>query len=857
MLFIFGIYFFFLYRQKPSYRSRAEVVITELLQPDYEGIIKVRYSRKTLIELFKDEEWRNEAARILRASELQNTSVPELFDRVSGQDKKQWRDITLDKIYRILEQHDDPLLDKGKKLREKAALFQRIQLRQRNENEQLYEITYVGKQSQKSRRIVNAFLASAVLKSREEARSQYQFLANRLQEKKQNFEQKIHKQKNEKSRIILSFRLHNQEYHEAAAMIFRASEITHRSVKSLFTIKNPDGSRKWKDVSLTQIREILSRHNDDFIREKSVRRKKKALFEQIKLEQDPEKNKTYTVHYTGDKATKNNKIIKSFIAAVILKSHENRRSGLSFQERSLFENNKLILQEKLNQQRILEKLTSKLETYQTELQQIRPIIQSTKIKKLKNDYLQKLMLQSISGGPFSSGDAMFLTDSPRKEPGSLKQKLNQKRTLLQSELETKTPAHPRVKELKAEVQSLEEQLEKSQSSQLTNSLRRHTAKQRKMQLEMSEYSRRENELMRKIEDLNQPVSELEEREDQIASMQTQLQKINNDLTNIRQRKQTQLGPVEAKNWSKQAVRLQKKLPMSPMTVALIAVLTGVGLAYFRDYLDDTIRTDYDVRRYLNLPILALVREEEQSEDVLIKNHPLKAPISEVYNTGATLLQSSMKESGGLNIISFTSAVPLEGKTSMSLNVATAFARKGLRTCLVDLDLRGARIHSHLDVPRSPGMSNYLGKTLKEDRSIEEAKNLFRNDMDEIITPTDIDHLHTAPAGRSKESPIRLLESPYLRPLLETFSEEYDIVLCDTPPIKSVSDPLIISQAVDGTVLVVGVGLVTKQDASWTKHLLNNVRAHLLGVIMNRYQRQQTSEYYYYYSYDYKGYRPNE
>lgn len=667
------------------------------------------------------------------------------------------------------------------------------------------------------------------------------------------------------NRETLTDLFHNREWRNTAAFIFELSRVKGKPVDQLSVGPSNGKEQNWQRVRIEDVRKAIKQSGTSILEDEKKLDKQAGKFKDVKVRQGSDNKQLFRFQYTGTDRKNAPRILNAFIAAVTVHSQEKARSQYAFLEKQLSEQkNSLANQIKTlekDKDRLLQEfhvsslreLDRQLQEYRGELQNIRKMMRKIRIERLKNDLRQKLTLRSLAAGPTTTGQMMPLVSSKGSEKQRLQEQLDELRFQLRAEKQSKTSAHPRIKQLKAKVKSVKKQLEAAEDRSLSSSLKEQSATRQKMQLEYNEYRKRKEELSKKVDRLSRPVAELRAKNEKIENLNEQLITLRSDLTDMRQRKKAQVGPVEPKEWATEARILPGDLPVNPWAAAAIAILGGIGVAYLRDYLDNTIRTDYDVRRYLNLPIFALVREEDRAGDVLIKNHPLKAPISEIYNTGATLLQSSIKDAGGYNVVSFTSAVAREGKTSMSINIATAFARKGFRTCLVDLDFRGAKVHNHLNLPREPGVSNYLESSLREDLDPKEAKSTYRDQFEELLVPTDIDNLLVAPAGRSEETPVRLLESPYLDPLLQTFSEETDIVLVDTPPIRSVSDPLIIARVVDSTVMVVGAGMVTKQDASWAKHLLNNVRAHLMGVILNRFNRQQVSKYYYYYNYSDKNY----
>jgi capsular exopolysaccharide synthesis family protein len=181
----------------------------------------------------------------------------------------------------------------------------------------------------------------------------------------------------------------------------------------------------------------------------------------------------------------------------------------------------------------------------------------------------------------------------------------------------------------------------------------------------------------------------------------------------------------------------------------------------------------------------------------------------------------------------TSALPQEGKTTTSINVAVVLAQKGVRVLLIDADLRRPSIHKTLGMGPRSGLSNVLtGSTT----------------LEQSITRTAIlPNLFVLPAGTPPPNPAELLASANMRDVLTQLREQYDHIVVDTPPSLSVTDAVVLSPRADAVILVIRSGQTMKQSLRRARDLLAQVSAKVVGVLLNAVDLS-SPDYYYYYEY---------
>lgn len=282
-------------------------------------------------------------------------------------------------------------------------------------------------------------------------------------------------------------------------------------------------------------------------------------------------------------------------------------------------------------------------------------------------------------------------------------------------------------------------------------------------------------------------------------------------------------------------------PVTPRTarnlfVALImGLIGGIGMAFFVEYLDQTIKNPEEAETKLGISVLGMIPLIETTEypiEKLVEKEPL-SPFTENYKAIRTALLLSAADQPPKRIL-ITSAQPGEGKTVTAINLATAIAQSEYKVLLIDADLRKPRIHKALGLHNTKGLSTYLAGA---------------SDMD-IIQPGPVPNLSVIPSGPVPPNPSELLSSNRLNFMIRALSEEYDILIFDSAPLLSVTDALILSKVLDGTVIVAKAGKTVYDDVKRALKSLSDLNAHTLGVVINAFDTKKNEYYYRYYNYYY-------
>jgi capsular exopolysaccharide synthesis family protein len=270
---------------------------------------------------------------------------------------------------------------------------------------------------------------------------------------------------------------------------------------------------------------------------------------------------------------------------------------------------------------------------------------------------------------------------------------------------------------------------------------------------------------------------------------------------------------------------------------IIGLVVGIGLAFFIEYLDTSVKTIDDVERTLGSPVLGVI---PQNVGYLIEEGA-ESPHAEAYRVLRTNLLFSRKDEKH-NTIAVVSAGAGEGKSTTIFNMATVFAQSDQRVILVDSDLRRPTLHKLLRVTNNRGLTNYL---------------LKQNTLDEVIQTTSLPKLDFMASGKLPSSSLGILSSTQMRDLINELKQRYDFVFLDSPPIMGVSDASILASEVDMTLQVIQYRRYPQPMNLRAKQLIEKVGGNLIGIVLNNINMSQDESYYYYSGYYHDYYSKNE
>jgi capsular exopolysaccharide synthesis family protein len=261
---------------------------------------------------------------------------------------------------------------------------------------------------------------------------------------------------------------------------------------------------------------------------------------------------------------------------------------------------------------------------------------------------------------------------------------------------------------------------------------------------------------------------------------------------------------------------------------VFGLVMGVGLAFFIEYLDTSVKTIDDVERIFQAPVLGVI---PQNVGYLIDEGP-ESKYAEAYRVLRTNILFSRKNDQS-NTVVVVSAGAGEGKSTTTLNLATIFAQAGSRVLVVDSDLRRPTLHKHMRVPNNLGLTNYL---------------LKQNTLPEVVQTTAVPTLHFMPSGKLPNSSLGILGSGPMKEMIAELKQRYDFIFFDSPPILGVSDASVLASEVDLVIQVIQYRRYPQPMNIRAKQMIEKVGGNFVGIVLNNINMSQDESYYYYSGY---------
>jgi len=359
--------------------------------------------------------------------------------------------------------------------------------------------------------------------------------------------------------------------------------------------------------------------------------------------------------------------------------------------------------------------------------------------------------------------------------------------------------------------------------------------------------------------------------------------------------------------------IKPKKVLNLLVGIILGLASGIGLALLIEFMNESVKRVEDAERIAGIKVIGTIpkikvkkgviffrklsrilkRLPKQSSKDLVTLHKPQSAEAEAFRTLRTNLNISEFNSSS-KVFLLTSANPNEGKSFVSANLSVITAQMGLKTLVIDSDLRKPVLHFMFDSVFEPGLSDLIRsykpikgpgftnprpeveKELKDiigvpeifdiaddaqksNLTIEQKASNKDNgksyhdyskdyNLDNTIVSTHIDNLDFLPCGEILSYPAEILGTRAMKNILMELKEHYDIIFIDTPPINVVTDAGIIGNFVDGVILVLRSGLNSQKDILKATGLLNQAKSKIVGIVMNLINAQQEGYSDYYYSY---------
>jgi polysaccharide biosynthesis transport protein len=413
-------------------------------------------------------------------------------------------------------------------------------------------------------------------------------------------------------------------------------------------------------------------------------------------------------------------------------------------------------------------------------------------------------------------------------------------SLYQQNLEKYQPSYPAQLALKARIEDLDKAIE---AEAVAGSRAALGTLRSKYEIAL----RQENALLAKVEQQKSAFLDLRNRTVQYNILQRDAQQNRNQYEDLLERSKaiSVAGAIDANNISIVDQALAPGAPFKPRPLINIlmslglGLLAGAALALGLEQLDDSIKSPEDVDSKLGVPLLGAIPMLGKG---VSPNEALGDPrsaVSEAYYSVRTALQFSTSEGVPPNLL-ITSARPSEGKSTTAMALAQNFARLGLRTLLIDSDLRNPSLHKVLGRHNSVGLSNLLTGSQQ---------------LGDLMQPTEEANLFFLACGPLPPNPAELLAGARARQVLQEVGAQFDQVIIDGPPVMGLADAPLLASVAAGTIVVIAAGSTRRGLARAALKRLHLSHARVLGAVLTKFNARKTGYGYgygsaYAYSYDY-------
>ena len=400
------------------------------------------------------------------------------------------------------------------------------------------------------------------------------------------------------------------------------------------------------------------------------------------------------------------------------------------------------------------------------------------------------------------------------------------------------PKHPKIIALEEEITRKEKLLDifrdqsKEQLSNLQHSLELQLAN---LDAEIKLWEHKSLEISKKMAEYQG----IREESTRIQNMYDRLMSVDYSLDMDKDLTQESVAILEA---ASPAIVMIPSLPKWLSLAAAIGMALGLGILIVMDRLDDRPSSLSELQQIVDEEILGQipkVRSKDKSAPQVLQEEDDRHALVEAYRN----LRSSVMFQGAADnhpkTIVITSAIPSDGKSMTSANLAITLARAGGRVLLVDADLRRGVMHNHFKIPKEPGFSEVLGEQC---------------DWKTAIVKTSVENLSVLPRGTTKRHPGELFVTAMKDKFLKEIAGKYEYILFDTAPVMAADDVSNLAPYVDGVVMVVRAGHTSGRVARAALDLLYQRKVNVLGVVFNAV-RSNASEYYYYHYKDYYAKNP--
>ena len=474
------------------------------------------------------------------------------------------------------------------------------------------------------------------------------------------------------------------------------------------------------------------------------------------------------------------------------------------------------------------------------------------------------LLDRAGSTPLGSKASFYFEDAPAAYK-SFNDKLVQLMLERDTLLKTYTELYPQVAEIRKQIEEILVTM-KGQMSAYEAGLREDI-----------------RDLKGKIDETSTQVKMFPEKRLELSRLERQIQ-LNQELFNMLERKHQEAQITNAERVETvQVIRpaLESRVPSNAPKIKekafagfLIGLILGIALAFLVEMFDTSLGAIEEIESLLGAHVLGLIPHVSQQEiketlrekyadDVdtevaergarLVSHFAPKSRLAESYRAIRTNLAFACLDKD-IKTIVLTSSSPEEGKTTSIVNLAITMAQGGNRVLLIEGDLRKPMISRMFGMDYVPGLSDVLLGSYEWRKVVRTISDIMTGALstEDILQTPGIENLHILSSGTIPPNPAELIYSKAIGEFIAEVRAAYDYVLIDAPPLLAATDAALLSAKADAVVMVYRVGRIPRGVLKRAKAQLDNVKANVIGVILNGLKAELSTDYadykykYYYY-----------
>ena len=355
---------------------------------------------------------------------------------------------------------------------------------------------------------------------------------------------------------------------------------------------------------------------------------------------------------------------------------------------------------------------------------------------------------------------------------------------------------------------------------------------------------KKNELQLQDNITNSKISEIPRQGREFNSIERQ-QKIKETLYLYLLEKREEVGitlAITAPNAKIIDSAIPAKSPFSPNTrlVQLFALLAGLLIPFLvifiHDFLDTKVKNRKDVEQVVTIPFLGDIPASESNDKIIeVNSRSSSAEAIRMIRTNLDFILGNISDEKCKTIF-VTSSIPKEGKTFVSINLASTIALTSKKVLIIGLDIRNPKLNEYINLP-AKGLTNYLARN--------------ENNINEYIVKVEnFENFYALPSGVIPPNPVELLSNNKINVLFDELKKEYDYIIVDTPPVSLVTDTLLIAKNADAFIYVIRANYLDKRMLGFIEDLYQQKKLPNLSLILNDTDLKKSYGYAYGYGYGY-------